>query len=104
MDDIVRVYVKGAPEFVINKCIRTFNVDGKKIPMNDDQLNYIISDITSKKFTTQGYRCLAFAYKDYQIAEFENLREQHGNFEAEATRSFSRKTLPSLECLPSRTT
>ena len=52
MEDTVRVFIKGAPEFIINKCTRTFNVDGKKIPMNDEQLNYIIDDIIRKKFTS----------------------------------------------------
>lgn len=30
MDDVVRIYVKGAPEFIITKCSRTFGVDGNK--------------------------------------------------------------------------
>jgi magnesium-transporting ATPase (P-type) len=96
MEDTVRVYVKGAPEYVVNKCIRTFKEDGKKQPMSDEQLSYIIDDIIRKKFTTQGYRCLAFAYKDYPLAQFQELREQHGNFESDTDKLVLEKDLTFL--------
>lgn len=44
-EDLVRIFVKGAPEIVVAKCTRTFHVDGKVIPMDDDQTNYILNDI-----------------------------------------------------------
>lgn len=34
-EDFVRVYVKGAPETVVSRCIRTYHVDGKIIPLED---------------------------------------------------------------------
>ncbi len=40
-DDCIRIYIKGAPEFIAPKCTRTFEVDGRIVPMNDEQLNYI---------------------------------------------------------------
>lgn len=51
-DDIVRVYVKGAPEYIVHKCSKTYDVDGRCISMDSDQLNYISHDIMTKKFTT----------------------------------------------------
>jgi len=30
MEDIVRVFVKGAPEYIVPKCTKTFGVDGNK--------------------------------------------------------------------------
>jgi magnesium-transporting ATPase (P-type) len=36
LEDTVRVYVKGAPEYIVHKCTRTFGVDGKKTSMTDD--------------------------------------------------------------------
>lgn len=36
MEDIVRIYIKGAPEYIIHKCDKTFGVDGNKQPMSDD--------------------------------------------------------------------
>lgn len=34
--DIIRVYVKGASEFVIPKCVKTFEVDGSKTHLTDE--------------------------------------------------------------------
>lgn len=71
---MIRVYVKGAPEYIVTKCSRTFGVSGDKIPMTDEELNYILSDIISKEFTTKGLRVLACAYKDMTLDEYEQLK------------------------------
>lgn len=86
MNDIVRVYVKGAPEYIMDKCTRTHHVDGSRAHMDIEQLNYIKSDIISKQFTSQGYRAIVFAYKDLNIADFEKLKQQCNNFQTEADR------------------
>ena len=44
-ESIVRVYMKGAPEVVVSRCTRTYHTDGKVIPMEDSQINYILNDI-----------------------------------------------------------
>lgn len=44
-DDFVRVFMKGAPEIVVSKCSRTYHIDGKVIPLDDTQANYILNDI-----------------------------------------------------------
>jgi magnesium-transporting ATPase (P-type) len=33
-DDIVRVYIKGAPEFISHNCSRTYDVDGRCVSMS----------------------------------------------------------------------
>ena len=45
-----------------------------------------MNDILKQKFTTQGFRALAFAYKDLSIEDFENLKSQYNNFTTEADR------------------
>lgn len=72
--DIVRIYIKGAPEFVVNKCVKTFKVDGDKTHMDDEQLNYILSTIVYDTYTSKGLRAMAFAYKDMTCEEFEALK------------------------------
>ena len=86
LEDTVRVYLKGAPELIINKCTRTFGLDGNNAPLTDWQLNYILNDIVSKEFTTKGYRAMAFAYKDMNIEEFQNLKKESNNFQNEQDR------------------
>lgn len=44
-DDFVRVFMKGAPEIIVSKCSRTYHIDGKVIPLDDTQANYILNDI-----------------------------------------------------------
>jgi len=85
-EDTVRIYVKGAPELIVSKCVRTYDIAGKKAPMTDEQMNYIMSDIIQKKFTTQGYRVLAFAYKDMPFDEFNAMKERNNDFVSENDR------------------
>lgn len=74
-ENIVRVYVKGAPEIIVSKCARTFDIEGKIAPLQDSETNYILNDILIQKFTTVGFRTLAFAYKDFTLEEFQDLKE-----------------------------
>jgi len=84
--DIVRVFLKGAPELVVPKCIRTFEVDGKIKNMHDDEMNYILQDMLVEKFAQRGYRTMAFAYKDISIEAFNGLKKTFNNFETESDR------------------
>lgn len=78
--DLIRVYVKGAPEYIVDKCTKTYDVDGRTIPMAPEQLTYIKNDIIKQKFTTQGYRAIAFAYRDCTVSDFELLKKSFNNF------------------------
>jgi magnesium-transporting ATPase (P-type) len=71
MDDIVRIYVKGAPEYIIDRCKKTHQVDGSRNFMPSDQLTYIKNDILIEQFTSQGLRAILFAYKDMPLSDFE---------------------------------
>jgi magnesium-transporting ATPase (P-type) len=44
--EIVRVYVKGAPEYIVNKCVKTLDIDGTKVLMTDEEMNYIYENVT----------------------------------------------------------
>jgi len=48
MDDVVRVFIKGAPEDIIDKCTRTHDLSSARTPMDHVELNYIKQDIISK--------------------------------------------------------
>jgi len=92
-DDFVRVYMKGSPEIVVSKCSRTFHIDGKVVPLDDTQSNYILNDILIQKFTTAGYRSIAFAYKDIPVDDFLSLKEQYNNFAHEEDRNVLERDL-----------
>ena len=86
MEDVVRIYVKGAHEYIIDKCTRTFRLDGQRDQMSPDQINYIKSSILHDEFTTHGHRVIMFAYKDMEINEFKQLRAERNNFMTEDDR------------------
>lgn len=65
-EDAVRVYVKGAPEYILHKCSAMYNYEGQKVQMGEDELNYV-NNIMSQEFTGIGLRVLSFAYKDMSV-------------------------------------
>ncbi len=40
-NNVVRIYVKGAPEYVIASCSKAFDVDGSLTNLQDEEMNYI---------------------------------------------------------------
>ena len=68
------MYVKGAPEYIAHKCTSLIGESGRKVDMNDEQLNYILKDVLFQEFTSKGYRAIAFAYRDLSIDAFNDLK------------------------------
>jgi magnesium-transporting ATPase (P-type) len=44
-EDLIRIYIKGAPEFIIGKCSRTFDADGSTAPLQDEESEKIMQEI-----------------------------------------------------------
>ena len=78
--EIIRVYVKGAPEYIVNKCTKTLGHDGRPAIMNEQEYNYIMNDIIYQNFTTKGLRVIALAYKDINSMGFQQLKKECNNF------------------------
>ena len=36
LEDVIRIYVKGAPEYILDKCTRTHHVDGSRTHLDHD--------------------------------------------------------------------
>lgn len=91
--DMVRIYVKGAPEVVLHKCVKTFAVDGSKSHLTDEEINYISQDVIYKQFTSKGLRTLAFGYKDMSLDEFNDIKERCNGFAEEQDRDVLEQNL-----------
>ena len=74
MADTVRIYVKGAPEYVLPKCQNHYNTIAEKVPLQDHERNYLINDTMVSKMTSKGLRVMAFSYTDIPAGQFESLR------------------------------
>jgi magnesium-transporting ATPase (P-type) len=51
MADTVRVYVKGAPEYIIPNCTTHYSSAGQKVPLADSTTDYLSNSIIREKMT-----------------------------------------------------
>lgn len=91
-DEIVRVYVKGAPEVVLPHCHHKWLFTGEHAQYeNEGEVGkqIVLDQFVGKDFTKdQGLKCLAFSYADFSHEDFESIAAETNNF-AE-TESFMR--------------
>ena len=80
MQDIVRVYIKGAPEIVIPNCLTHYNEIGQKMPMSEAEREYLLEDTLKRQMTSKGHRALAFSISDFSLNQFQALKAQTQNF------------------------
>ena len=66
-DSKVRVYVKGAPEYVVDKCTSYFTKDGAVEEADDSKRELWLDRTIIGWYAKSGLRTLALAYKDYDV-------------------------------------
>jgi Ca2+ transporting ATPase len=89
----VKVFVKGAPEIVIDYCDKSFNQEGHPTHLDADGKKRILSDIVTNTFAKKAYRTLLIAYAELSMEEYESLKHQHNNFHSEKDREVLEKNL-----------
>jgi magnesium-transporting ATPase (P-type) len=82
MADTVRVYVKGAPEYILPNCNTHYNAAGQKVPFLEQTRETLTNSIISEKMTRQGLRTIAFSYRDFTVEAFEEIKELTKDFTA----------------------
>jgi len=65
---------------MIFNCVSTYDQSGELIEFTEELQQYVAHDIVGKEFAQKGLRCLAFAYKDYSIEQYEQLLESNNKF------------------------
>ncbi len=83
MADTVRVYVKGAPEYVLPNCDSHFNASAQKVPLGSDTKDYIVNRVIKEQMTTQGLRTLAFSYREFTEEQFADFQQLTNNFSSD---------------------
>ena len=73
MEDTIRVYVKGAPENLVQNCSAFFDESNNKKAFDEQTKDYVLSQIMRESMTKKGFRTLAFSYKDYSVDDFNNF-------------------------------
>jgi magnesium-transporting ATPase (P-type) len=79
-DDCVRVFVKGAPEDIINSSERNFNRDGELKELCNEDKKMIKNDIVKDVFSKQSLRSIAIAFKDFTHQEWDLIKKDPRNF------------------------
>lgn len=85
-EQTVRVFVKGAPEILAQKCSKTYNTDNKVVFLNEDELNYITNNIMDRQMCPKSLRTILYAYKDMNIEQYKRMQKDWNNFRTEDER------------------
>jgi Ca2+-transporting ATPase len=83
--DTVRVFLKGAPDVILDFCDRTFDAEGNIIDLSEKAKDDIIHK-TVKGFADKALRTLLVAYTDISVHEFENMKSSNNGFAHERDR------------------
>lgn len=107
--DTVRVVVKGAPEIIVEKCSQCLNGNGEPADIDgaaiQDAMDKLIDDPSSlndemirgvSRPTEFFLRPIAYAYKDFDLGEFEKMMKDNNGFEAEESRHLLEEELTYL--------
>ena len=89
----VRVFVKGAPEIIIEKCSNFIGQRGDIMKMTPEKRDWIIYEGVVKTFARKCYRTLLLAYADYDEAKWEELKASSNNFETMEDKEFAERGL-----------
>jgi len=78
-NETVRVYVKGAPEYLIQLCENTMTEAGEIEEFTEDTKSLITNQIVSNQMAKKGLRVISLAYKDMSYEELAELMQGHDN-------------------------
>jgi magnesium-transporting ATPase (P-type) len=82
-DSMVRVFLKGAPEIVIDYCTSYYDASGTQQELTEETKNKILSDIVTATFAKKAYRTLMICAKDISLQDYEKLKAENNNFKGE---------------------
>lgn len=68
--DMVRVYIKGAPETVIPRCERFYNNQFMLEDLNENERKNILENYVVD-MATRGHKVLSFGYKEISLSELD---------------------------------
>ena len=66
----VRVFLKGAPEIVMDYCTKYFDSNGNEVELTEEKKTQIL-DGSVAEFAKAAYRTLLIAYTDYTYDKYE---------------------------------
>jgi Ca2+ transporting ATPase len=92
-EQYVRIFVKGAPDFMLNICASYIGKDGSQFHLSHEKQEEINNYVVKENFAKQAFRTLLIAYKDISLHEFNELKRWNNNFEKESDREVLERDL-----------
>jgi Ca2+ transporting ATPase len=71
--ELVRIYVKGAPEVVLPACSQTLNHQVKPKPFTQEHQQTILRRVVGSEMAERGEKVLSFAFKEIRLADLNEL-------------------------------
>ena len=93
---VIRVFAKGAPDFMLKDCTSYFGADGNQLQLSQDKKDEIVNNIIRNSFGKKALRTLLIAYKDLTEDQYQTLKSQNNNFEHEEDKAILETDLTML--------
>jgi len=77
VEDIVRVYIKGAPEYVIPFCNKTLDYTAEVKDFDDNDVASILNEVVRNEMACQGLKPLSYAFKEMHVTELEEFMQTY---------------------------
>jgi len=74
--ETVRIYIKGAPEFVLPICSQTLDVNVQPKELTENDTATILNHIVSLEMAQGGLKVLSYAFKEMRSTELNSLFER----------------------------
>ncbi len=82
----IHVFVKGAPEIVIDICNKFLDQSGNHADLTQEKKEFILKEIVTEQFAKKAYRTLLVAHREYTRQEYEKIKAENNNFGGEKDR------------------
>jgi magnesium-transporting ATPase (P-type) len=71
--ELVRIYVKGAPEYVIPACSQTLNSQVKPKPFNTEDHTVLLDEVVGQQMAESGLKVISYAFKEIRLEDLNEL-------------------------------
>lgn len=77
--DNVKIFAKGAPDFLLKFCTKYLFLDGKTDELDEKEREGIVNHVIKMNFAKKSYRTILTAYKEMPLKEFNEILKDPKN-------------------------
>lgn len=84
-EEMVRIVVKGAPEYVIPCCVETIDIHFQKVSLSEEDQDALLMQTVTDMAKNQ-LKVISYAYREMTLSTYNNLLHVHESDESDAFR------------------